>query len=307
MRSISHCGHMFRITRTSMGIYGTFVIFFCSSMRYPSKMFLHTSPADCIHRNGEDLSLWSADDLEKPSELRLSSAADTNNIPRDDSQHALSLASTTSTLVGSSLSPKSISAGSFPSSLILDGARAIEAICRPFPIAMVGRPERVDFDIYTSAFNLEIRVGPSDASGGGGANADGGNKDGRVTEVYLPFVHFAACPDSTSNGNGNGTGVTSGLIKNQNVSSRSNTPAPLSGNNSTTPLELDVEIQVSTGSTSISGQTLIWTYDIPPTERIITLNVKRRGGPIKREGSAALVAANQQGSWSDVCSSCTIA
>lgn len=221
-------------------------------------------------RNGEDLSLWSKDDL----------ANDASLIQRDDSQ-AASLASTATFVSTSGPTPSSVASGAVTSSLLLDGSRAIEAVCRPFPIALVGRPERIDFDIRTSVFKLSVRVGPSDAPA----------RDGAKSEIYLPYIHYAASLASTGDAE----------------SSRSSTPTS-TGKGTTehaVALALDVDITTSTGTTTTKGQTLYWTYDVPQTERVITLQVKRRGGAIRRATTTGAQGAG--GSWADVCGNCTIA
>ena len=272
-----------------------------------------------ISRNGEDLSLWSADDLAQPP-----SSTPSRGLPHSlsVSTQSSSMASESSTLVASSSSisgsptPKSVSTGNITPALLLDGARAIEAICRPFPVATVGRPEEVHFDMYTSAFELSVRVGPADRN-------DKGQVAKAVTEVYLPFIHYAASlPDqfqgvdeqgrgstSTSSSGQNATSQSAPLVSNVNADSRATTPKPSAI--AQAPLELAVDVKVSRGTTAISGQTLLWTYDVPEREETLTLSVKRKGGPIKREGSALTLASEGEkgkwGAWGDVCPSCIIA
>lgn len=221
--------------------------------------------------NGEDLSLWSPEDLENPQP--------STSIPHTQSGQSLSTSTTSSnTLVSpsgaGSVSPKAIASGAFSSSLVLDGARAIDAICRPFPIATVGKPESLHFDVATSELKLNVRVGPEDA----GAGASEG-----VTEVYLPFVHYANTLGSSLGGETEAT-----------------TPAQAD------KMELSIDVKVSKGTTSTTGQTLYWKYDAPTTAETLTLTVRRKGGAIVRPKSAA-AAAGEGGSWGDVCPSCIIA
>lgn len=249
--------------------------------------------------NGEDLSLWSADDLEKPSEIE-SAPATTAASPVDSS------AASSTTLIGSALnkftsfSPDQISSGSFSASLILDGARAIDAICRPFAIAIVGQPIRADFNFYTSEYKLSVRVG-----------ADDKVPQGVATEVYLPFIHYAAdltfSPTSASGSRTRARSLLSTRSANtsrasllQGEKSRSATPTPSMTPTPDTPLRINADIHVSAGTYEITGQTLKWFYPLPTHgETSYTLTVKRKGGPIKR--AQGYGSAGGTGSWADVC------
>jgi hypothetical protein len=229
-----------------------------------------------MDRNGEDLSIWSPDDCERPA-FRDSQPSD---VPAAKPSSA-SLVSTSTTLVGNtearpSFSPSGIQSGSEVSAaLLLDGARAIGAIARPFPIATVGVPQRVDFDIASASFKMSVTVSPED-------QADGGKQ----TEIYLPFIHFANSLDLDEE---SAPATKSGSSKDQSTSSE-------------TPLQLDIDVKVSQGTFTTSGQTLIWKYDTPASgNATYTIEVKRKGGAIKRD-----VGVTPQGSWFDVCGGCTI-
>jgi len=244
--------------------------------------------------NGEDLSLWSRDDLEKPSEIDSAQIASTTS----------STTLTSPTTPKSSFTPSSIASGAFSSSLIMDGARAIDAICRPYCIAMVGQPLRADFDFYTSDFKLTIRVSAEDAV-----------PEGVATEVYLPFIHYAAnLGDSQSsivNRSENSSRVSlvqAAKEKEKNTNSpRTSTISTSTGTGNMTPehLTLAADIKVSTGRTEVHGQTLKWFYAPPARgEATYTLTVKRQGGPIARASGYG----GGSGSWADVCpSSCVVA
>lgn len=239
-----------------------------------------------IGRNGEDLSIWSPDDCKNAAyNESASAAADASK------QHpsTVSMVSSSTTLVGSAdtkaaLSPQAIQDGrAVSASLLLDGARAIHAIARPFPIATVGVPLRVDFDIASASFKLSVTVASTDKSG-----------EGIATEIYLPFIHFAKSlgtetPDGTSIKTGSSSTLTDGSKDSDKVAVGS--------------LSLDIEVNMSNGSYTTEGQNLTWVYD-PPTsgEKVYTIEIKRKGGSMKND-----VGTTQQGNWSDVCGGCTIA
>jgi len=276
-------------------------------------------------RNGEDLSLWSQDDCvstETYSDQSGDKSADPSTRNASSSSSPLtpkspfSLASSSTTLIGrlsspSPYSPSSIQDGSgITPALILDGARAIAATCRPYVIATVGVPERQDFDIASSSFKLSVRVAPGDRV-----------PDGVATQVYLPFVHYANAldlPALYSEASDNNS--TSSLIQHPNGSPRHQshlfhssqhvqklegtaTEPSSPADRSTDSLRLDITVRVSHGTYSLKGQYLTWTYPIPPSDQTYTLEVKRTGGALRRVTEEAF---GQSGSWGDACSRCTV-
>ena len=160
-------------------------------------------------------------------------------------------------------------------------------------------PENIEFDIYTSALKLDVRVGPQDAV----MSKEGGKG---VTEVYLPFVHYAASlpdMDKDTDGDASEAGVES-VAGSTATLANTNSPKP------TSALELLVDIKVTSGTTSIQGQTLLWTYDVPATPTTLTLKVQRQGGALKRTQMQLLAGGSKGGgggTWGDVCPSCVIA
>ncbi|ORY29528.1 cytoplasm protein [Naematelia encephala] len=313
---------------------------------------LWTYVPDNSHRwgdlwNGEDLSIWSIDNCRKEG----SSVDPQKKVSSDASQSKLSVdvvtvasaserqngdisrsGDSSSTLSKSTAlvnyTPKGIETGvGITPRLLLDGARAIGAICRPFPIATIGAPERIDFDIATTVFKLSVRVRHQDHV-----------PEGVATEIYLPYIHYAASlgPSMTApsayvenelRSNMSSTSLsstkdnsTSGRVKDtlrhpaQHLeahvhSSGDTTPSPSTSKfRSTTPipssapanLTLDIDVSVSAGSFVTSGQKLSWTYPIPKHGEVIySLEVKRKGGALAR---GDIVAFAQTGGWGDVCS-----
>ena len=129
----------------------------------------------------------------------------------------------------------------------------------------------MDFDIASSTFKLSVIVGPDD-------NCD------KPTEVYIPFVHYAASLTSAS--------ISRSSLLDQKVDQE----------DPNAELRLAIDVELSTGRYEVSGQTLSWYYDPPAVERTYTLQVTRTGGALRRP-----VGAMQEGSWGEVCPTCVIA
>ncbi|KAJ9102271.1 hypothetical protein QFC19_004819 [Naganishia cerealis] len=197
--------------------------------------------------NLEDLSIWSSDDLQSPGKQ---------------------LSSSNNDLIGR-ITPRIVEEGSdIPPELLLDGARALSAFCRPYPVRTVGRPTRLDFDISTSVFKLWVTV-----------NADDNCNDTVMTEVYLPYVHYAASISleglEASKSKVAKASIASAIqdMKNLKVSSKDTTPS--SG------LVLDLEVSASKGYWETQGQFLRWFYPVPEKgETTYTIEVSRKGGVI---------------------------
>ncbi|WVR04027.1 hypothetical protein IAU60_001026 [Kwoniella sp. DSM 27419] len=235
--------------------------------------------------NGEDLSLWSADDISRGSDVSRDALTNATN-------SSATLTASRPPSPKSAISPGAIEAGDVSPSLILDGSRAVAAFCRPFPIATVGKPNRLDFDIASTTFRYSVNVRPIDFSSSTVA-----------TELYVPYIHYASTLGKTAavaadNATINSTDDTSTIKKNKSgVSVRS------VATTSDVNLELEVDIVVSHGRTEISGQKVIWYYDAPSSETTYTIEIKRSGGAMRRD-----LGWVQEGSWLDVCpSSCVIA
>ncbi|KAG8725670.1 hypothetical protein FRC12_024140 [Ceratobasidium sp. 428] len=85
------------------------------------------------------------------------------------------------------------------------GARGVGALARPWPIATVGVPTCLEFDISKAQFEMRVKVSHADRIWGGRepikmpGEFDEDEEDELGTEVYIPLVHFAA--DSAFEGN----------------------------------------------------------------------------------------------------------
>ncbi|KAG9090341.1 hypothetical protein FRC07_012135, partial [Ceratobasidium sp. 392] len=67
---------------------------------------------------------------------------------------------------------------------VTSGARGVGAFSRPWPIATVGTPIHLEFDIEKACFEMRVRVRQED-------RAERADEEELGTEVYIPLVHFA--------------------------------------------------------------------------------------------------------------------
>ncbi|KAG0309306.1 hypothetical protein BGZ98_003674 [Dissophora globulifera] len=127
--------------------------------------------------NGENLSLYSESLLSHPS-LLLGS-------PRDRSSNTAPTTATTTT----NATAKDLDRG----------GRAIEQFCRPYPIATVGQPVKLEFDRHLKTFKLWTRSTTTNTFTAGVAPL----AEHTTTEIYVPRYHFAGpnqCVVTTSDG-----------------------------------------------------------------------------------------------------------
>ncbi|CAE7150652.1 unnamed protein product, partial [Rhizoctonia solani] len=81
---------------------------------------------------------------------------------------------------------------------VVVGARGVGALARPWPVATVGTPTYIDFNISKALFELKIKVTASDRPWGGktpirSSLSDLGEEEEELaTEIYIPLVHYAA-------------------------------------------------------------------------------------------------------------------
>lgn len=207
-------------------------------------MFIHPP----FSRNLEDLSIWSSDDLQSSNGKILSSSNDS--------------------LTGQ-ITPKLIEEGSdIPPELILDGARALSAFCRPYPVRTVGQPTRLDFDISTSTFKLYVSV-----------SADDQSDDSVMTEIYVPFAHYAAAISLA------GAEASKSKLAKASVDSTIHDMKKLDISSKETAtssqLELALEVSASAGHWETHGQYLRWYYPTPKSgQSTYTIEIRRKGGVI---------------------------
>lgn len=235
----------------------------------------------------EDLALWSIDDCKRTTGGYEKSARSITPISSDASASSAllsaSMASSQTLLPLPKVHPKGIESGAeVTPQLILDGARAPAAFCRPFPVATVGEPLHVEFDISSTSFKFRVRVRPDDTQG--------------VTEIYVPFVHYAkeldwegASDDSSR--------------QNSQLSLVSMDGTPTLSKYQGRPLELDINVTTSVGTWTVSGQYLYWSYPIPTRPTTYSIEIKRNGGQLP------FLVAEKQPTWWDTLEQygCTIA
>ena len=256
----------------------------------------------------EDLSVWSADDLvldqfisEKSiasvhleNDSAASSTALLATATQDRSRNNLSapLGTTSSASniearkaltnrLRERVSPEIIRSGDdIPPELLLNGARAIGAFCRPYASATVGTPVSMDFDIRTSRFQLSVEV-----AAGTSCSAE------LYTEIFVPYVHYA------QDGKAMSIDIAGTREANGPVQSKVRHDAKKGIADSTSSgLALDISVDISEGRFETTGQYLRWWYDSDATRsRTVTIKIKRRCG--------AITARMEQSvpSWGDLC------
>ncbi|KIJ10826.1 glycoside hydrolase family 5 protein [Paxillus involutus ATCC 200175] len=202
-----------------------------------------------------------------------------------------------------------------------DGARAVRAFCRPYPVKMVGTPVDIQFDIGKASFKVTIRVTPADAPQmdegseefAGSSSTAKDDESPLPTEIFLPIVHFASDECVTrslvplseraeevdlEDGPGPGSASTSGTT----------TPCTSTGSTLTLPLTTssksnkgdstvlktetyDVEVKTSEGRLELceGEQMLKWFYALPfgeQKDKEVWIEITRSGGAIKWTKSA---------------------
>lgn len=269
--------------------------------------------------NLEDLSIWSGDDLRQKEEYQMpiadsSSAALLKKSPLITTVAAES-SLTLTTLSGAGPAPgvqelniTSLDGWENAYDFLTDGARAVKAFCRPYPRAIVGIPEDIQFDIAKATFTLTVRVRPEDALRTGALEQAGSSSSSRytapdkeeelATEIYVPLVHFASA-DVVARFDGDGQNDDDNDAQSQDRS-RSSTPidtVPNSRRQSSLDLSaswrsgssgkkgpLALSVSASEGRWAVEGQLLKWWYPVPSPgedEKVYTITISRAGGAIK--------------------------
>ncbi|KAM0792262.1 hypothetical protein ACM66B_004955 [Microbotryomycetes sp. NB124-2] len=158
-----------------------------------------------------------------------------------------------------------------------DGARALAAFVRPYPVKTVGTPVDINFDVRSSKFSLTIRVNPDDVVDASLA-----------TEVYVPLVHYAAYPSRISQiirDDVAGLEIDPTLSPTDpDVLKQGSSPTSLNLPNEAAeddPTALALKVKVSTGRWETDGQTLKWYYPRPTrASTIVKLEIERLNGAI---------------------------
>jgi hypothetical protein len=294
--------------------------------------------------NMEDLSLWSVDDLRPQGESRMYQGNGNG-----DKSSALLLAAQSRSTVGLGAtggftpgypSQLSLATTSFAANddqgcmadmrsftrwdsafdFLTDGARAVKAFSRPYPIATVGVPIDIQFDIAKAEFRLVVRVRADDSPAlpssrgttrpgtpSSHSTVDDPKAEPSATEIFLPIVHFAA--DRT----------VGALLDHSKCKQAPPSPdidldeEPVRSRSSETlhgvvhgpypPRSLlnglAVAVFVSAGRWELDGTTLRWWYPIPrpgDPDREYSIVVARRGGRIVTKEETA-----HQSFWERLC------
>ena len=283
--------------------------------------------ADSSHQwgdgwNMEDLSLWSSDDLRAGEALRARDLQSPSKLSVGSLAPARASSLTISTLPAYPL-PYSSSGveeeepvKGDPAALLsflTNGARAVRAFCRPWPIAVVGTPTNIQFDISKAAFHLTLKVNAEDVTVDGNNDDDDlaigkkglDNDNSLSTEIFLPLVHFAsdAClgnalgsttPDQVDDSlepgqEGNSRGASGTTIPREYTAS--SLTLPLTSQVAPSPIVFkddwyDIAVTVSEGRVELlaSEQKLLWFYSVSAYEKEskeLTIEVRRSSGAIK--------------------------
>ena len=290
--------------------------------------------------NMEDLSLWSQDDAKQngftglpkrpnyPRNARSSTTLLKNSsamsselqVPRLATASSISLRTLSAPELdgdGDGTKVLKTSGDSWKNSydFLTDGARAVKAFCRPWPIATVGTPKDIQFTIANTEFKLTIVVQPGDlpkrhpendpqsssssvyssSSSSLSGDLDDPTYPRKPTEIYLPLVHYAHSSLVTpTQGQSLAALEELGPDGEANIS-RIFPPPPTPNGSSTTlvavppsptdgPCPLSIDVEVSDGKWEVCGQTLKWWYPVPQAgqgSKEYTIKVKRTGGMIK--------------------------
>ena len=207
---------------------------------------------------------------------------------------------------------------------LTDGARAYRAFVRPFPVATVGLPTNMTFDIAKAEFKLTVQVRAEDkpvitALDASSLRSDVIGKDSSTcealselpTEIFIPLVHYVR-QDIVARS-------VAGYIQSEREaeppspediagSSSQTDPSPgslsSSASSATLPISslVDIDVNISSGKWSIDGQYLRWWYPVPSEgapDMEHTISVKRIGGPI-RTAQDLTIESGSSSVW-DIC------
>lgn len=238
--------------------------------------------------NGEDLTVWSPDDAVKSIAAREGGPDRYEEPPHERKQgHGQYAAhpgmstpptsrSGASTPVEGTSSSSTIAANEDPSHPINlnDGARALPAFCRPYPVKTVGTPTEIDFDVTSSKCTISIRVSSDDVS-----------DPDLATEIFVPLAHYAQYPSAIS------YSVAQAAIEDAHalddrtragdVTLGDDDDAKKGANNNERSTALALGVKVTAGRYEVEGQTLKWYYPRPSSGTVtVKIEFHRVGGPV---------------------------
>lgn len=198
--------------------------------------------------------------------------------------------------------------GNNPYDFLTDGARAVRAFSRPWPTKVIGVPQCIKFDIRKALFKLVVRVSAEDKPRIPECDDEVGSaKETLATEIYVPLVHYAhqryvgqglgqiTDEEALCQGEAQYAGSASSSLSTSLNTSCINLTTMVPGSDTSGTLTesgppspssrvLDLIVTVSGGRWEVDGQLLKWWYPVPSErekEKEYTIEIKRRGGPIK--------------------------
>ncbi|KAJ7856630.1 hypothetical protein B0H14DRAFT_2352702, partial [Mycena olivaceomarginata] len=156
--------------------------------------------------NMEDLSLWSADDMSTPrSPLYAIGRSDTRgneseaglmkkSAPFGVTSTVVTAANSTLSLAQSEPRMTNVEAAGWrsnPYDFLTDGARAVRAFCRPWPIALVGTQKELAFDIAKAHFKLVVVSAAGPPPPWRTRRIGRRRRRAPASEIFVPLVHYA--------------------------------------------------------------------------------------------------------------------
>ncbi|KAJ8456253.1 hypothetical protein ONZ45_g18789 [Pleurotus djamor] len=216
-----------------------------------------------------------------------------------------------------------------PYDFLIDGSRAVRAFARPFPMAVVGVAQDIQFNVSKAEFKLSVLVTPNDSIKQWIGASDGDKQEELGTEIFVPLVHYASehllkgsrstqllkgSPSEIESMTSETVSIqlTSSTITAKDVRTleshdlaESTAAASSSSTIHDSPSHdvitlgdnlIDVDVKVSSGRFSVEGQTLKWWYDVPVQgERTEWIEIRRKGGVIKTSEVSSRMCG--EGSW----------
>ncbi|CCM04560.1 uncharacterized protein FIBRA_06741 [Fibroporia radiculosa] len=261
--------------------------------------------------NLEDLSIWSPDDLRSTSKYKMemsdaSSAMLLNNSTVDRAAAASTLSINTLTVDTEAIVDETVKASTDITSFsrwensydfLTDGTRAAKAFSRPFPVATVGVPKDIQFNIAKAEFKYTVRVRAEDAPQSARLCTSSADVEPQElpTEIFVPIVHYAADKLLTRFAEEQQCETPSTLTPDELFFKQPNVDMPREDPFAPSllraasvklleSLPLALNVTVSGGRWAVDGQTLRWWYPVPAPgepEREYTITIKRDGGAIK--------------------------
>jgi len=206
-----------------------------------------------------------------------------------------------------------------PYDFLKDGARAVRAFCRPWPVRTVGVPVDMRFDIGKASFTLVVHAEAEDRPRG---QTEEGEEGELATEIYVPLVHYAhkryvarGVEQSIDSEEELVRGTTTPPFDSRNPSSinldtllpevASQTSRTLAELGPGVPPDgvLDLQVGVSEGRWEVQGQMLKWWYDVPAEgqpSKEYKITITRLEGPILEECERAADVSMSRG-WNWCC------